>query len=95
MPMRTACLSAGLWALAAVLPAAAACKVTDPTGTPLNVRADPNGKVVGTLANGTAVTILAGSEFSGKKWVYLGDAGKDDRPIGWVFGDFVSCRGGD
>ena len=28
------------------------CKVTDPTGTPLNVRDGPNGKVIGTLANG-------------------------------------------
>ena len=28
------------------------CKVTDPTGTPLNVRQSPNGKIIGTLANG-------------------------------------------
>jgi hypothetical protein len=33
------------------------CKVTDPTGTPLNVRSEPNGKIVGTLANGTLVSI--------------------------------------
>ena len=31
------------------------CKVTDPTGTPLNVRSAPNGKIIGTLANGTLV----------------------------------------
>ena len=28
------------------------CKVTDPTGTPLNVLSAPNGKIIGTLANG-------------------------------------------
>jgi hypothetical protein len=32
------------------------CKVTDPTGTPLNVRDGPNGK--GTLANGALVAIV-------------------------------------
>ena len=34
------------------------CKVTDPTGTPLNVRDGPNGKVIGTLANGALVAIV-------------------------------------
>lgn len=34
------------------------CKVTDPTGTPLNVRQSPNGKIIGTLANGTFVIIV-------------------------------------
>jgi hypothetical protein len=29
------------------------CKVTDPTGTPLNVRDSPNGKITGTLAHKT------------------------------------------
>jgi hypothetical protein len=33
------------------------CKVTDPTGTPLNVRSGPNGKITGTLANGALVSI--------------------------------------
>ena len=28
------------------------CKVTDPTGAPLNVREKPNGKIVGTLPYG-------------------------------------------
>jgi hypothetical protein len=45
------------------------CKVTDPTGTPLNVRESPKGKIIGTLANGTFVTIV---EFknaaNGKPW---------------------------
>lgn len=33
------------------------CIVTDPTGTPLNVRNVPNGRVVSTLENGTEVHI--------------------------------------
>ena len=38
------------------------CKVTDPTGTPLNVRAKPNGKITGTLANGTLVAIVESAD---------------------------------
>lgn len=34
------------------------CQVTDPTGTPLNVRATPNGKVIKTLKNGRKVFII-------------------------------------
>lgn len=33
------------------------CVVADPTGTPLNARDVPDGRVVGTLRNGTAVHI--------------------------------------
>ena len=28
------------------------CSVNDPTGTPLNVRAQPNGEIIGTIPNG-------------------------------------------
>jgi hypothetical protein len=34
------------------------CYVTDPTGTPLNVRASPNGAIIGTLKNGKFVRIV-------------------------------------
>lgn len=95
MPVRTAIGFVGLSVLVSTLPASAACRVADPTGTPLNVRSAPNGKIVGTFANGQAVSILAGSEFSGKKWVYVGDAANGDQPVGWVFGEFVVCQGGD
>ena len=67
------------------------CKVTDPTGTPLNVRESPNGKIIGTLANGTFVTIV---EFknaaNGKPWVKVQHYATK-QPIGWVFREFVSC----
>jgi hypothetical protein len=43
------------------------CRLTDPTGTPLNVRTTPNGHVVGTLNNGIEVSVLDhASDRSGK-----------------------------
>lgn len=66
-------------------------KVTDPTGTPLNVRESPNGKIVGTLANGALVAIVESKDAAnGKPWVKIVDA-ETKKPIGWVFREFVSC----
>jgi hypothetical protein len=46
------------------------CKVTDPTGTLLNVRVKPNGKITGTLANGTLVAIIeSADDANGNPWV--------------------------
>lgn len=67
------------------------CKVTDPTGTPLNVRDGPNGKVIGTLANGALVAIVEYKDAdNGKPWVKIVDH-KTKKPIGWVLREFVSC----
>jgi hypothetical protein len=67
------------------------CKVTDPTGTPLNVRESPNGTIIGTLANGTFVTIVEAKDAAnGKPWVKVQHY-TTKRPIGWVFREFVSC----
>ena len=67
------------------------CTVTDPTGTPLNVRESPNGKIVGTLADGALVAIVESKDAAnGKPWVKIVDA-KTKQPIGWVFREFVSC----
>jgi hypothetical protein len=41
------------------------CSVYDPTGTPLNIRTKPGGKVIGTIVNGSRVG-LAAREDSGK-----------------------------
>jgi hypothetical protein len=58
------------------------CKVTDPTGAPLNVRESPNGKIVGTLANGALVAIVEAKDAAnGKPWVKIVDA-KTKRRIG-------------
>ncbi len=37
------------------------CTVSDPTGTPLNIRATPNGRIIGSLSNGTRVQVGRGS----------------------------------
>ncbi len=64
--------------------AQARCVVTDPTGTPLNIRSAPNGEVVGTLRNGVAVSIRTITyDNQGRAWADIG--------VGWVFREFVSC----
>lgn len=73
---------------AAPAQASSRCKVTDPTGTPLNVRR-LDGSVQGTLRNGQIVHILrSGHDNRGRPWVYVdyGHAGE-----GWVYREFISC----
>jgi hypothetical protein len=67
------------------------CTVNDPTGTPLNVRATPNGKIVGTLTNGTVLTVTDSFPSNGKTWAYV-TTYDDHRPVGWVFRDFLDCN---
>ncbi|MGO9173192.1 MAG: SH3 domain-containing protein [Rhodomicrobium sp.] len=70
--------------LTASAAAQAGCVVTDPTGTPLNIRTAPNGEIIGTLRNGAAVTIQSTAYDSrGRLWANIG--------IGWVFREFISC----
>lgn len=85
----------GALALAAVLPSTAlaqeVCKVTDPTGTPLNFRKTPNGKILGQIKNGTKVHIEDYAEAdNGKLWVYVVNA-RTNQDYGWVIREFVSC----
>src|SRR6476620_5504525 len=71
------------------------CEVTDPTGTPLNVRASPNGDIVGTLRNGVQVSVLDRSVDREKRaWVYVGRS-EDRSPIGWVYREFIACESND
>ena len=71
-----------------------ACVVTDPTGTPLNVRATPNGKIVRTLKNGARVYFLdVAADEKGRPWAKIGVL-KNSTTItilGWVIREFVSC----
>ncbi|MGO9135463.1 MAG: SH3 domain-containing protein [Methylovirgula sp.] len=67
------------------------CVVNDPTGTPLNVRTEPNGAILGALYNGVRVQIMdTAYDGSGKRWAYVVplDAGKR----GWVFRAFLACE---
>jgi SH3 domain-containing protein len=64
------------------------CEVVDPTGTPLNVRVRPNGKVLFTLRNGAEVVPL--EESDDHKWVKVFSS-KNTRKEGWVFYNFLDC----
>lgn len=67
------------------------CYVSDPTGTPLNIRIEPNGRVVGAIRNGTQVTIgETRTDSRGRVWVFIRDLDRG-RGIGWVYRDFLSC----
>ena len=67
------------------------CKATDPTGTPLNVRAAPQGKIVSKLANGRVLDIVEyDTDKKGQAWVFVADH-RSGRELGWVFREFVSC----
>ena len=64
------------------------CKVTDPTGTPLNIR-NQQLKIIGTIANGHIVYIQKdGEDPNGKPWALISENGKT---LGWVYREFISC----
>ena len=66
------------------------CVVTDPTGTPLNVRTAPQGQIIGTVKNGVLVGVLDRSvDRNRKQWVYISD--QTGRRLGWVFREFITC----
>lgn len=69
------------------------CQVTDPTGTPLNVRDQPNGEVINTLGNGTEVYIEESVyDSQGRSWVKVGSYYNGQYVVwGWVFREFISC----
>jgi hypothetical protein len=69
------------------------CKVTDPTGAPLNVRATPNGKIVRTISNGSEVYIEeTASDDKGRPWAKISVSTKGKkRTLGWVLREFISC----
>lgn len=82
--------AAVLLSLFAVTPALAAgeCLIDDPTGTPLNVRAAPNGTILTTLQNGASVAIIEERRLGTKRWLLVSLQG---RQLGWIFGAYVVC----
>lgn len=69
------------------------CKVIDPTGTPLNVRASPNGRVLRKIRNNTVVYVEEySSDSNGRAWARISLPTKNGRRnLGWVFREFISC----
>ena len=82
--------SFALAALAQASAQSARCRVTDPTGTPLNIRETPGGRVVGTIPNGFVVSRAEQVNLNGRVWVFIHNP-QTGSPIGWVFREFVSC----
>ena len=67
------------------------CRVMDPTGTSLNLRTGPNGRIIGTLPNGALVSVIdRTTDANGKPWVYIASL-ETGRPLGWVFREFIAC----
>lgn len=65
------------------------CTVSDPTGSPMNVRATPRGEVLGILRNGQRVTINRTTEFNNRTWTF---AMNDDGTLqGWVVLNYLRC----
>lgn len=72
------------------------CTVKDPTGTPLNIRQSPSGKVIGTAKNGTKLEFIDHQTINGQKWARVGryDAASSalDVDSAYVFGPFLKCE---
>lgn len=67
------------------------CAVTDPTGTPLNIRERPNGGIVGRVGNGAIVRVVQrGYDERGRAWVLIRPSDSEEI-AGWVYREFVSC----
>lgn len=66
------------------------CTVSDPTGTPLNVRSKANGRVIAKLKNGTLVEI--DDTTAGKKWSRISFSSGKKTVLGWVLRDYLSCQ---
>lgn len=81
--------------LADVLPVKAKqiCQVSDPTGTPLNVRSSPNGKIINSLRNNRQVNIIETAyDKQNRQWAKIGGYYQGKYKVwGWVIREFISC----
>jgi hypothetical protein len=59
------------------------CAVADPTGTPLNVRLGPNGRITETLPNGLTVRIQQTASDHGKIWARI-TRDRDNGTLGYL-----------
>jgi hypothetical protein len=86
------CLGASAQAQAEIK-AGKTCRVTDPTGTPLNARLRPNGKIINRLKNGRSVYIQSfASDNEGKPWVLVAVKNQGNyKMLGYVLREFISC----
>jgi hypothetical protein len=69
------------------------CTVSDPSGSPLNIRSAPNGKkIVGKLKNGTRVAFDTESgDGRDRSWAYVRLDQKNSKPLGWALREYLEC----
>jgi hypothetical protein len=71
------------------------CTVKDPTGTPLNVRASPNGRILATLKDGQVIEVVDHQDVDGKRWARIAAFNPDSAVLsvegGWVFARYLRC----
>lgn len=91
--------AAALW-IGAMMAAAAApaqaqdapCVVRDTSGTPLNIRATPNGRVFATVRNGMQVSVLEYDyDRRGREWALILFRDRGVQTRGWVIRRFIAC----
>lgn len=69
------------------------CTVTDPTNTPLNIRATPYGRILTSVSNGTQVEVqYYDTDSKGRLWAYVSVLrGRQVVHEGWVIREYISC----
>ena len=86
--IKTAVVVASVLAGCSTAVLAAGCVVADPTGTPLNVRSAPQGRILSILPNGTAVVVVEERALAGRRWAKVTAT---DGTLGWVFASYLDC----
>lgn len=67
------------------------CRVADPTGSQLNLRTTPNGRIITTIENDISVTIIdSAKDGQGRDWVYI-ERDESGIALGWAFKRFLNC----
>lgn len=67
------------------------CEVADPSGTPLNVRDAPWGRILGALHNGTMVRVTdIDFDHQNRRWARIVPLGEGRR--GWVYRNYLDCN---
>jgi hypothetical protein len=93
---RTVMIAFSSMALSVCAPAQAAtavCVVADPTGTPLNIRMEPNGETVARVRNGEKLLVFfdgTKTDSRGRVWYEVAMA-TSSAPDGYVFAAYVRC----
>jgi Bacterial SH3 domain len=66
------------------------CTVTDPSGTPLNVRNAPQGSNIrDRLSNGSVVRVIRIVAENGEPWALIEN--QSGRELGWVYRPYITC----